>query len=208
MRATAGSPRPSTSHRNPPAAGPGTDSNRWPRSSACSGAGARRRGDREHGGHQRRGIVKHHGVFPSGTRGFALSLLLPSPYRPAPNVDGRVALPEVAAFVERLRHESILPVVGPSGAGKSSFVSAGVIPRLREQGRWVVVRNSQATQCLGLGSASGAEGGRKVLHSWGWGAYTGGRNRITNALKCRERDHETNAAVWDAGRVLRVGRRV
>jgi WD40 repeat protein/serine/threonine protein kinase len=46
---------------------------------------------------------------------------------------------EIAAFVERIRTETILPVVGPSGAGKSSFVQAGVVPRLQEQGRWVVV---------------------------------------------------------------------
>jgi len=46
---------------------------------------------------------------------------------------------EVAAFLERLRDDSVLAVVGPSGAGKSSFVQAGVIPRLREQGRWVVL---------------------------------------------------------------------
>jgi serine/threonine protein kinase len=47
---------------------------------------------------------------------------------------------EIAAFVERLRREALLPVVGPSGAGKSSFVAAGVIPRLREQTRWLVLR--------------------------------------------------------------------
>jgi WD40 repeat protein len=47
---------------------------------------------------------------------------------------------EVAAFLERLREEPVVPVVGPSGAGKSSFVQAGVIPRLREQGPWIVVR--------------------------------------------------------------------
>jgi WD40 repeat protein/serine/threonine protein kinase len=46
---------------------------------------------------------------------------------------------EVLAFLERLRFTPVLPVVGPSGAGKSSFVQAGVIPRLREQGRWVVL---------------------------------------------------------------------
>ncbi len=46
---------------------------------------------------------------------------------------------EIAAFVERLREVPVLPVVGPSGAGKSSFVRAGVIPRLREQGRWEVI---------------------------------------------------------------------
>ncbi len=46
---------------------------------------------------------------------------------------------EVARFVERLRGEPVLAVIGPSGAGKSSFVRAGVIPRLREQGRWLVL---------------------------------------------------------------------
>ncbi|MFP6685632.1 MAG: AAA family ATPase, partial [Polyangiaceae bacterium] len=47
---------------------------------------------------------------------------------------------EIARCVERLRHQAVLPVVGPSGVGKSSFVRAGVLPRLAEQGRWVVVR--------------------------------------------------------------------
>ncbi|MCA9665069.1 MAG: protein kinase [Myxococcales bacterium] len=47
--------------------------------------------------------------------------------------------PEVAAFLERLRDEPTLAIVGPSGAGKSSFVQAGVVPRLREQGRWLVL---------------------------------------------------------------------
>jgi WD40 repeat protein len=47
---------------------------------------------------------------------------------------------EIAAFLERMREETVLPVVGSSGAGKSSFVQAGVIPRLREQGRWLVLR--------------------------------------------------------------------
>ncbi len=46
----------------------------------------------------------------------------------------------MAAFVERVRTETILPMVGPSGAGKTSFVQAGVLPRLREQGRWRVLR--------------------------------------------------------------------
>jgi len=46
---------------------------------------------------------------------------------------------EVARFLERLRAEPVLPVVGPSGGGKSSFVQAGVIPRLREQGAWTVL---------------------------------------------------------------------
>ena len=48
--------------------------------------------------------------------------------------------PELDAFMELLRTEPLLPVVGPSGAGKSSFVQAGVIPRLREQGAWEVIK--------------------------------------------------------------------
>ncbi len=63
--------------------------------------------------------------------------LLPCDEQDADQFHGRDA--EVAAFIERLRHESVLPVVGPSGAGKSSFVQAGVVPRLREQGRWTVL---------------------------------------------------------------------
>ena len=46
---------------------------------------------------------------------------------------------ETAAFVERMRGEPVLAVVGPSGAGKSSFVQAGILPRLREQGPWIVI---------------------------------------------------------------------
>ena len=46
---------------------------------------------------------------------------------------------EVAVFMDRLEQEPVLPVVGASGAGKSSFVQAGVIPRLREQGRFVLL---------------------------------------------------------------------
>ncbi|MFH0901585.1 MAG: protein kinase, partial [Pseudomonadota bacterium] len=46
---------------------------------------------------------------------------------------------EIAAFLERLREQPVLAVVGPSGSGKSSFVKAGVVPRLREQGSWVVL---------------------------------------------------------------------
>lgn len=46
---------------------------------------------------------------------------------------------ELAALVERLRLAPFLPVVGASGAGKSSFVLAGALPRLREQGALAVV---------------------------------------------------------------------
>ena len=46
---------------------------------------------------------------------------------------------EIAAFLERIRTEPVLPLVGPSGAGKSSLIFAGVIPRLREQGSLTVL---------------------------------------------------------------------
>ena len=45
---------------------------------------------------------------------------------------------EVASFVEALERAPLLGVVGASGAGKSSFVRAGVLPRLSEQGKWQV----------------------------------------------------------------------
>ncbi|MBN2362420.1 MAG: protein kinase [Deltaproteobacteria bacterium] len=64
--------------------------------------------------------------------------LLPFGERHADFFFGRDA--EIAAFLERLREEPVLPVVGPSGAGKSSFVQAGVISRLREQGPWIVLQ--------------------------------------------------------------------
>ncbi|MFH0899834.1 MAG: protein kinase [Pseudomonadota bacterium] len=46
---------------------------------------------------------------------------------------------EIVVFLESLREQAVLPVVGPSGAGKSSFVQAGVVPRLREQGAWITL---------------------------------------------------------------------
>ena len=46
---------------------------------------------------------------------------------------------EIAAFLERLRVQPVLPITGPSGAGKSSFARAGVLPRLRDQGAWTVL---------------------------------------------------------------------
>ncbi len=58
--------------------------------------------------------------------------LLPFEERHAGYFFGRDA--EVDAAVERLRATTFLAVVGPSGAGKSSFLQAGVVPRLREQG--------------------------------------------------------------------------
>lgn len=61
--------------------------------------------------------------------------LLPFTERHAGFFHGRES--EVAAFAERIRLQPVLPVVGPSGAGKSSFVQAGLLPRLREEGDWV-----------------------------------------------------------------------
>lgn len=63
--------------------------------------------------------------------------LLPFAERHASVFFGRDA--EIAALLERLRIQPVLPVLGPSGAGKSSLIQAGVIPRLREQEGWVVL---------------------------------------------------------------------
>ncbi|MBN1204923.1 MAG: protein kinase [Myxococcaceae bacterium] len=46
---------------------------------------------------------------------------------------------EIDAFIERLRHEPLVPLVGPSGIGKSSFLHAGVFARLRQMERWTVL---------------------------------------------------------------------
>ena len=64
--------------------------------------------------------------------------LLPCDERDANWFFGRAT--ELDAFLERTRNEAVLPVVGPSGAGKSSFVAAGVVPRLREEENWTVLR--------------------------------------------------------------------
>jgi formylglycine-generating enzyme required for sulfatase activity/tRNA A-37 threonylcarbamoyl transferase component Bud32 len=46
---------------------------------------------------------------------------------------------EIDAFIERLRHEPLVPLVGPSGIGKSSFLHAGVFARLRQMERWTIL---------------------------------------------------------------------
>ena len=74
---------------------------------------------------------------PSSERLTPFRGLLPFTERHAAMFFGRDA--EVDAFVERMRTDAVLPVVGPSGAGKSSFVQAGVLPRLREAGPWIVI---------------------------------------------------------------------
>jgi serine/threonine protein kinase/WD40 repeat protein len=55
---------------------------------------------------------------------------------------------EIAQFIERLRTEPVLPIIGASGVGKSSFIQAGVIPRLKEQGDWRVIRLRPGSQPL------------------------------------------------------------
>jgi WD40 repeat protein/serine/threonine protein kinase len=77
---------------------------------------------------------------------------------------------EVAAFVERVRTEAILPVIGPSGVGKSSFVRAGAIPRLKEQGSWLVIElrpgsDPFAALVEAVVAAGGAEGKDRGLWS-------------------------------------------
>ncbi|MFH2005633.1 MAG: protein kinase [bacterium] len=82
-----------------------------------------------------------HGELPRDKRGRAPNPfrgLLPFQEEHSAFFHGRDA--ELDAFLERLRGEAVLPVVGPSGAGKSSFVMAGVIPRLRHQGAWRILR--------------------------------------------------------------------
>ncbi|MFH0901257.1 MAG: serine/threonine-protein kinase, partial [Pseudomonadota bacterium] len=71
---------------------------------------------------------------------------------------------EVAAFLERLREQPVLAVVGPSGSGKSSFVQAGVVPRLREQGSWVVltVRPGNDPFAALAARLEGGESARKI----------------------------------------------
>ncbi|MBU54659.1 MAG: hypothetical protein CL920_38680 [Deltaproteobacteria bacterium] len=47
---------------------------------------------------------------------------------------------EIESFIERMREQTLLPVLGASGAGKSSFVRAGVLPRLKERGVWQTIQ--------------------------------------------------------------------
>jgi len=64
--------------------------------------------------------------------------LLPCVEKDAERFFGRNA--EIASLLERLREESTIAVLGASGSGKSSFVQAGIIPKLRDQGRWIVLQ--------------------------------------------------------------------
>lgn len=60
------------------------------------------------------------------------------PFREADAADFTGREDEVAHAAESLRTRGALAVIGPSGIGKSSFVFAGVVPRLREAGKWTV----------------------------------------------------------------------
>jgi len=69
---------------------------------------------------------------------------------------------ELGAFMERLRNNSVVPLVGPSGVGKSSFIHAGVIPRLREGASYRVLHMRPGPQpfvalerCLTRGGLKG-----------------------------------------------------
>jgi WD40 repeat protein/serine/threonine protein kinase len=79
----------------------------------------------------------HHRSAARGADESPFRSLMPFGARDAGLFFGRDA--EVAAFLERMRLQPVLPIVGPSGAGKSSFVQAGIIPRLHEQARWLVI---------------------------------------------------------------------
>ncbi len=138
--------------------------------------------------------------------------LLPFTERHADWFLGREA--EVAAFVERLRGEPVLPVVGPSGAGKSSFVQAGVVPRLREQGRWTVLRlrpGGDPFHALAVRLGRGDEGSTRSAGSTGAETVS---EPVLDSARARELEEQLTAsprflayalqqvATREAGRVL------
>jgi WD40 repeat protein/serine/threonine protein kinase len=102
---------------------------------------------------------------------------------------------EVAAFLERLRHEPLLPLVGPSGAGKSSFVQAGLIPRLREQGRWIILRlrpGREPFEALAMRLVRGERDGSSRLSSSTTSrviAFAEGAREIENDLNSQLREN-------------------
>ncbi|WP_460204657.1 nSTAND1 domain-containing NTPase [Scytonema sp. NUACC21] len=55
----------------------------------------------------------------------------------APFFFGREAFSEI--LVEAVHTKPLVAAIGPSGSGKSSVVFAGLIPRLREEGNWLVI---------------------------------------------------------------------
>ncbi|MFH0901523.1 MAG: serine/threonine-protein kinase, partial [Pseudomonadota bacterium] len=101
---------------------------------------------------------------------------------------------EIAVFLESLREQAVLPVVGPSGAGKSSFVQAGVLPRLREQGAWLVLPIRPGADPFGALAARLAMG----QSSW---RITGDSDSVLRTADLRPTDQmhstvSTKVAVW------------
>jgi WD40 repeat protein/serine/threonine protein kinase len=100
---------------------------------------------------------------------------------------------EIDTFLERLRDEPALPVVGASGAGKSSFVQAGVIPRLREGGRWIVValrpgRRPFRTLAARLAQGESARGSSGTVSSLDRSHATGSTMKELEAVEKELRD--------------------
>ncbi|GAA3627365.1 hypothetical protein GCM10022200_07250 [Microbacterium awajiense] len=60
---------------------------------------------------------------------------------------------DVQSLLERARPGTIVTIVGPSGSGKSSVLRAGVVPRLRDQGRRVAVVTPDAAGIAELRTA-------------------------------------------------------
>lgn len=77
------------------------------------------------------------------------------PFSEADAADFHGRAEEVDAALERLRTDALVPVVGPSGVGKSSFVFAGVVPRLKEQGWKVLSLRPGRRPWVSLASALG-----------------------------------------------------
>ncbi|MFH0900512.1 MAG: protein kinase, partial [Pseudomonadota bacterium] len=89
---------------------------------------------------------------------------------------------EIDSFLELVREQAVLPVVGPSGAGKSSFVQAGIIPRLREQGAWMVLALRPGSDPFTM-LAARLERGESVFRS----ATTGGSMETADVRSARTR---------------------
>lgn len=92
------------------------------------------------------GILRHDPELDAETPGpMRADLDAPCPFRGLAAYDvGDAAVffgrdDDVRALVARVRSGAFVTLVGPSGSGKSSVLRAGVVPRLRESGRHVVV---------------------------------------------------------------------